>query len=123
MKEKTNYKIGHFAETLAIWYLRFKGYHLVARNFMVKKGTGAGEIDLIMTKRKTIVFFEVKKRRTYGAAAEAITIRNQMRVVKSAAVFLQKNTQYEKYQMRFDAVLFSQYHFLPRHIKNAWRVL
>ena len=123
MTEKTNYKIGHFAETLAIWYLRFKGYRLVSRNFIVKKGTGAGEIDLIMTKGKMIVFFEVKKRRTYGAAAEAITIRNQMRVVKSAAVFLQNNAKYAKYQMRFDAILFSHYHFLPRHIKNAWRVL
>ena len=123
MTEKTNYAIGHFAETLAIWYLRLKGYHLIARNFIVKRGTGAGEIDLIMTKGKTIIFFEVKKRRTYGAAAEAITIRNQMRVVKSSAVFLQKHTKYAKYQMRFDAILFSQYHFLPRHIQNAWRVL
>ena len=61
MTEKTNYAIGHFAETLAIWYLRLKGYHLVARNFIVKRGTGAGEIDLIMTKGKTIIFFEVKK--------------------------------------------------------------
>lgn len=123
MKKKTNYQTGHFAETVALWYLRFKGYHFIAKNFSVKRGTGAGEIDLIMTKGKTIVFFEVKKRQTYGAAAEAITIRNQMRVVKSSAVFLQKNPRFSGYQMRYDAILFSAYHFLPQHIQNAWRVL
>lgn len=121
--KKTNYQVGHFAETLALWYLRLKGYRFVAKNFVVKRGTGAGEIDLIMTKGKTIVFVEVKKRHTYGAAAEAITIENQMRVVKSSAVFLQRNKQFSKYEMRYDAVLFSAHHFLPRHIQNAWRVL
>ncbi|MBR3912897.1 MAG: YraN family protein [Alphaproteobacteria bacterium] len=123
MKKKTNYATGHFAEKIAFWFLRLKGYRFVAKNFTVKRGTGAGEIDLIMTKGKTIIFFEVKKRRTYGAAAEAITIQNQMRVVKSSAVFLQKNPQYASFQMRYDAILFSEFHFLPCHIKNAWRIL
>lgn len=123
MIKKTNYASGHFAETVAVWYLRLKGYRFVARNFVVKRGTGAGEIDLIMIKGKTIVFFEVKKRRTYSAAAEAITIENQMRVVKSSAVFLKDNPQYNTYQMRYDAILFSSYHFWPRHIINAWRVM
>ncbi len=121
--KKTNYATGHFAETIASWYLRLKGYHFVARNFVVKRGTGAGEIDLIMTKGKTIVFVEVKKRRTYNLAAEAITIENQMRVVRSSAVFLKKQPQFNTYKMRYDAILFSSYHFLPRHILNAWRVL
>ncbi len=121
--KKTNHQVGHFAETLALWYLRLKGYRFVTKNFVVKRGTGAGEIDLIMTKGKTVVFVEVKKRNTYGAAAEAITIENQMRVVKSSAVFLQRNPQFTKYEIRYDAVLFSAHHFLPRHIRNAWRVL
>lgn len=123
MIKKTNYEKGHFAETLALWFLRFKGYRFIAKNFVVKRGTGAGEIDLIMSKGKTIVFFEVKKRHTYGAAAEAITIKNQMRVVKSSAVFLQRHPQFSDYEMRYDAILFSNHHFLPRHIQNAWRVL
>ncbi len=121
--KKTNYAAGHFAETIAVWFLRLKGYHFIARNFVVKRGTGAGEIDLIMSKGKIIVFFEVKKRRTYNLAAEAITIENQMRVVRSSAVFLKKHPKYNTYQMRYDAILFSSYHFLPRHLMNAWRVL
>ncbi len=120
---KTNYETGHFAETIAIWFLRFRGYRLVKRNFVVKRGTGAGEIDLIMTKGKKIIFFEVKKRKTYNLAAEAITIKNQMRVVKSSAVFLKQYPRYQSYQVQYDAIIFSSYHFFPRHIQNAWRVM
>lgn len=123
MKKQTNHAKGHFAETIALWYLRFKGYRLLAKNFVVKRGSGAGEIDLIMAKGKTVVFFEVKKRNTFGAAAEAITINNQMRVVKSSAVFLNRHPEFSQYAMRYDAILFSNHHFLPRHIQNAWRVL
>lgn len=123
MKKRTNYQNGHFAETIALWWLRFKGYHLVARNFTVKQGTGAGEVDLIMKRGKTLVFFEVKKRRTYNLAAEAITIENQIRVAKTSAVFLKQYPQYTDYQIRYDAVLFSSYHFWPRHIINAWRIM
>lgn len=123
MNPKENYEKGHSAETLALWYLRFKGYRFVARNFTVKRGTGAGEVDLIMAKGRTLVFVEVKKRRTYGAAAEAVTIENQMRVVRSSAVFLQRNPRFSRYNIRYDAVLFSACRLLPRHIQNAWRVM
>lgn len=120
---KTNHSVGHFAETVAIWYLRFKGYHLVAKNFLVRKGIGAGEVDIIMTKGKTIVFFEVKKRKSFTLAAEAITIQNQMRVTKTSAIFLQKHPRYQAYQMRYDIVLFQSGHWWPKHIPNAWRIM
>lgn len=123
MTTKTNYEAGHFAETIALWYLRLKGYKLIARNFVVKRGTGAGEIDLIMTKGKTIVFFEVKQRKSFTLAAEAVTVKNQMRTVKSSAVFLQRNPQYNTYQMRYDAILFEKGSLWPYHIVDAWRVL
>ncbi len=123
MKQKTNYESGHFAEKIAIWYLRFKGYHLVARNFTVGRGTGAGEIDFILTKGNTIVFFEVKKRATLSLAAEAISIKNQMRTIKASAVFLQRHPRYNEYLMRYDAVLFERGKLWPHHITDAWRVL
>lgn len=123
MAHKTNYESGHFAETIAVWYLRFKGYKLIARNFIVGRGTGAGEIDLIMTKGKTIVFFEVKKRKDLIRAAEAVSFKNQMRTIKSSAVFLQRNPHYNSYQMRYDAILFENHKLLPHHIQDAWRVL
>jgi putative endonuclease len=58
----TNYKAGHRAEKIALLWLMLKGYRLVAKNFVVGRGTGAGEVDLIVKKGKTLVFVEVKKR-------------------------------------------------------------
>ncbi len=120
---KTNHATGHFAEKIALIYLMLKGYTCVARNFVTGRGTGAGEIDLIVKRGKTLVFVEVKKRNTYGAALEAITIENQMRVARASAAFLKRFPQYQSYQIRYDAVIFSRHKRLPKHIRDAWRIL
>ena len=117
------FKNTHITEKIALYYLRLKGYHLICQNFTVKNGTGAGEIDLIMRKGKTIVFVEVKKRKNYLLAAQSIDIKNQMRVVKSSAVFFKKNPKYNSFQVRYDAILFKDKSIVPKHIKGAWRVL
>ncbi|MFZ4541714.1 MAG: YraN family protein [Rickettsiales bacterium] len=46
------------AEYAALAYLTLKCYRLVAMRYK----TGGGEIDLIMRRRKTILFVEVKAR-------------------------------------------------------------
>ena len=120
MKKTTNYKNGHFAEKIALWFLRLKGYHLVEMNYTTGRGTGAGEIDLIMTRGKTLVFVEVKKRQNLITSAEAITRKNRQRVRKGAEAFLQKHPRYQSYAIRFDAVLFEN-NFWPHHISNAWQ--
>ena len=119
MKKTTNYANGHFAEKIATWFLRFKGYHLVTRNYVTGRGTGAGEIDLIMTKGKTLVFFEIKKRKNFVVSAEAITAKNKQRCLRGAEAFLKTHPKYRNYQIRFDAVLFEQ-NLWPHHIPNAW---
>ena len=122
MKKRTNYKTGHFAEKIALIFLMLKGYHFVAANYVTGRGTGAGEIDLIVKKQKTLVFVEVKKRQNLTTSAEAITTKNQQRVSRGASAFLQKHPEYRQYAVRFDAVLF-QNNFWPHHIPNAWESL
>ena len=121
MKKRTNYKEGHFAEKIAAVWLRCKGYHLIAHNFITGRGTGAGEIDLIMKRGKTVVFIEGKKRQNYATAAEAITQKNQRRTSRAAEAFLKRHPKYADYRIRFDAVLFCPKHW-PVHIKDAWRL-
>ncbi len=121
MKKKTNYKIGHFSEKIALWFLRFKGYRLIQMNYVTGRGTGASEIDLIMEKRKTLIFIEVKKRQDKMTAGEAITSKSKKRIAKAAEVFIAKHPLYQTYDIRFDAVLFDNT-FLPQHIKEAWRL-
>ena len=121
MKKRTNYATGHFAEKIARFWLQLKGYHLIAQNVIIGRGTGAGEIDLIMKKKNTLVFIEVKKRQNYITAAEAITRKNQYRTIRASEVFLQRHPQYQNCQIRYDAILFWPHH-LPKHIKDAWRL-
>jgi len=119
--KKSNYKTGHFAEKIALIFLWFKGYHLVAMNYVTGKGTGASEIDLIVKKRKTLIFVEVKKRQDLITSAEAITHKAQQRIARAAEAFLSTHPQYQAYQIRFDAILFAN-NFFPHHIPDAWRL-
>lgn len=116
----TNYKAGHFAEKVALLWLMMRGYWPVAMNFVVGRGTGAGEVDLIVRRGKTLVFVEVKKRSTEEKGRLAIRPKNQSRIQRTSEVFLARHPKYQKFTIRYDAILISSKHF-PKHLKNAWR--
>lgn len=119
---KTNYHNGRLAEFYARMWLRGKGYAIIAANYRTGRGTNAGEIDFIACRGKTLVFVEVKKRRTLDNAAYAVLPAQQQRIIRGAEAFLQKNPQYQDYDIRFDAVLVS-FPLRIRHIENAWSAL
>ena len=120
--KSSNCKTGHRCEKWAQMLLMLKGYKPVARNYITGRGTGAGEVDLIMQKGRLLVFIEVKKRSSFEQALHAITIENQTRVIRASGAFLQRNKAYQDFKIRYDAVLFAPKR-MPRHIKDAWRVL
>lgn len=115
----TNYKVGHLAEKIALLWLICKGYWPVAMNFVVGRGTGAGEVDLIVRRGKTLVFVEVKKRSNETKGREAIHQKNQSRIQRTAEVFLARNPKYKNFNVRYDAVFLSPGQW-PKHLKNAW---
>ncbi len=119
---KTNYTRGHRAEKWAMLYLMLKGWRPVARNYITGRGTGAGEIDLIMTRGQTIAFIEVKYRPTLSQALEAITPDTQIRITRASAAFLQRHPMFQHYRVRYDAVLMSPRHW-PKHLPGAWCIL
>ena len=92
---------GRRAETLAAWFLRLKGYRILARRFR----TPAGEIDLIARRGRTIAFVEVKRRATLAEAAEAVTARSRARIARAAGLWLARNPAAAELTLRFDAVL------------------
>lgn len=112
---KTGYQTGIEAENMAAAYLMFKGYRILEKRFK----TPAGEIDLIAKRGNTLVFVEVKKRKTEADAAEAINAKNQARVRDAALLYLQKHPEYNNLDMRFDALIFSGTPW-PRHEENAF---
>ena len=119
---KSNHARGHFAEKIACLYLMIKGWWPICLNFTVGRGTGAGEVDLIMERGHTLIFVEVKYRPTLIKAMEAITVQNQIRVARSSAAFLQQNPQYQNHKIRYDAVLLAPKRW-PKHLPAAWSVL
>jgi len=92
---------GRAAEDLAARYLDGQGLCVVARNFRTKRG----EIDLVAQDGATLVFVEVRFRRSasHGGAAESITAAKQARMVAAAQVYLLR--QRGDPPCRFDAIL------------------
>jgi len=84
-------------EKVARWYVD-AGYTVLDRNWRV----GAGELDLVVTKGRTVVFCEVKTRSSnrYGAAAEAVGWKKQRRIRGLAVEWLQRNGRSDT--IRFD---------------------
>ncbi len=92
---------GRQGEELAAAYLTAGGYTIIGRNFTSRYG----EIDLICRDGDTLVFVEVKMRRSsrFGTAAEAISRPKQRRLVNAAQDYLQK-TGDSRSPVRFDVV-------------------
>ena len=114
-----SYLAGHLAESMAQWFMRFKGYRVVAQNVITGKGTHSGEVDFIARRGKILVFVEVKKRVSLDKAAYAIKPAQQQRICNGAAAFLKKNPQYASFDIRFDAILIA-FPCSIQHIENAW---
>jgi putative endonuclease len=72
-------------EQAAVWYAA-NGYQIIERNWRSR----IGEIDLICARGNTLVFCEVKSRRSdrLGAPLEAVTRPKQIRLRRLAAEYL-----------------------------------
>jgi putative endonuclease len=79
-----------------------QGLRLVTRNFHHR----GGEVDLVMLHDDSLVFVEVRYRKSAGFAAPAVTVdyRKQQKLVRTAAMFLARHAHYANYTVRFDVV-------------------
>ncbi len=82
-------KVGTDAEIKAASYLARQGLKLVQSNYFCR----IGEIDLIMQHRKTLVFVEVRYRKSvrFGGALASIGQKKQRRITLAALRFLQQH--------------------------------
>lgn len=107
---------GRRAESFAAWWLRLKGYRVLARDFRVP----VGEIDLLVRRGRLIAAVEVKARDDSTKALEAIGTRQRKRIARALAVYLQRRPELAGCEVRFDALLIVPWR-LPQHIPGAWR--
>ena len=105
---------GRRAETLAAWWLRLRGWRILARRARVP----GGEVDLVARRGRTVAFVEVKQRGS-AAAADLSLDHYRLRRVAVAAERLAPRFAREGDVLRIDA-LFVVPGKLPRHLPNVW---
>jgi putative endonuclease len=109
------FRLGLSAESRAAILLIAKGYRILARRWK----TPFGEIDIVARRRGTLVFVEVKARERADDAAEAVTGRNQRRIIAAAELWLARNPADAQRDIRFDVVLVTPGK-IPEHIASAF---
>ena len=94
-------KIGRSGEEAAVRYLKKKGYKILLQNYTCP----VGEIDIVARDKKTIVFVEVKTRRSmsYGSARMAITPQKKRKISMAALYYLKTNQKLDQ-GARFDVI-------------------
>ena len=112
-------KFGEKSENLAAWFLRENGYKIIEQNYRNR----IGEIDIIAQDKKTIVFVEVKSRRSirYGSPKWAVTPQKQ-RKISMVALYYLKTTKQIDAKARFDVVAITSNRDVPQIeiVKNAF---
>ncbi|HTU09693.1 MAG TPA: YraN family protein [Allosphingosinicella sp.] len=103
---------GRRAERLAAWWLRLKGWHILA----MRARTPVGEVDLVARRGKVLAFIEVKARAAEADAGMALDDYRLRRVVAAAEV-LARRYQRPGDDLRIDALFIVPWR-LPRHLRN-----
>jgi putative endonuclease len=105
---------GRRAESLAILFLRARGYRILARTHVVR----GGEIDIIARRGSAVAFVEVKARPTLEDALIAVTPAKQRRMSIAARHWLGTNQWAMRCSQRGDLIAIAPWR-LPRHLIGA----
>jgi len=105
---------GRGAETMACWYLRLHGWHILARRARVK----GGEVDIVARRGRMVAFVEVKARASEVASGFALDEWRLRRVVTAAERLAPRYTRPGD-DVRIDAIFIVPRRW-PRHLANIW---
>ena len=92
--------MGAWGESQAAFYLQKKKYRIIATNYRCR----FGEIDIIASNSRYLVFVEVKLRKSAGfaQALEHVDLHKQNRIRTTAEMYLAENET--SLQPRFDVI-------------------
>ena len=102
MAAESRSQFGREAEDLALRYLKKHELILLERNFRSR----FGEIDLIMQQNNTIIFVEVRARKTaaFMHPVESVDYRKRQKIRKTGQVYMHKTAAWHRFDVRFDVV-------------------
>lgn len=111
-----NLSIGKNGESIAKTYLEKQGYKILEMN---KRFSRLCEIDIIALDKETVVFCEVKTRKTNicGSPFEAITKNKYENIKKGIFYYRQENPQYKKFRIDAIAIVLKP-ELKIEHLKN-----
>ena len=112
MKRQRAERGGRRAERVAAWWLRLRGWHILA----MRARTPVGEIDLVARRGKVLAFIEVKARASAAQAELALDDYRLRRVVRAAEALVPRYGRVGDI-VRVDAMFIIPWR-LPRHMKN-----
>jgi len=94
-------QFGEKSESVTVDFLKKQGYRIIELNYRTK----LGEIDIIAKQEKTLVFIEVKARKSsrFGRPELAVTPKKQ-RKISMVALYYLKSTKQGNAKARFDVV-------------------
>lgn len=112
----SNISVGKNGEEIAVSYLKKNGYKILESN---KRFSKMCEIDIIALDGNTLVFVEVKTRKTEvcGSPLEAITKTKYQHLKQGLFMYLNEHPEYKKYRLDAIAVLFKP-EVKIEHVKN-----
>ncbi len=102
---KRQSSLGKKGESLAVEYLKGRGYTIVETNFRFERA----EIDVIAREKGVLVFVEVKTRHkdSLGQPEDSVTVRKRDQIMKAAEGYLYKRNLPEM-ECRFDVIAIKQ---------------
>ena len=110
------FKRGHGRERRAVWWLRLKGYRILAINWR----SPLGEIDLIARRGAHLVVIEVKQRIDAQTATGSLAPAQMRRLARAAELYMAQHPACADLTVRFDLIAFGTMGW-PTHLKDAWR--
>jgi putative endonuclease len=116
--------LGKRGEDAAAKFLKRQGFHILARSL----DSPLGELDIVAVDGRTVVFVEVKTRRSNdaGLPSEAIDQRKEQRMTQAALAYL-KSKRLLSYSARFDVVAITWPENVHQptieHFKNAFSAI
>lgn len=123
---KRAHRLGHRAEARAAWFLRLKGYRILA----LRAQLAGVEVDIVARRGDMLVLVEVKARAQHADGAYAVTAHKRNRMERAALALLATPWARECVKsagrgvhsaptIRFDVITIVPRRW-PQHIANAW---